>query len=273
MPDNEALSAPEEVKNSSVHLRGELSKPPSRALWLLKWFLAIPHLLVVIFLGLAVLFLTIFVFFAIIFTGRYPRKCFDFVVGVFRWGWRVGFYAFSVLGTDKYPPFSLKPRDDYPADLHIDYPERLSQWLPLVKWFLAIPHYFVLVLFFGFSTEYNPSQSSVKPFQNSYSIIETHADDSVIYNAPVEPFQNLLLPLEVRSDKLGKAEMGVKDVDNSFPGLNQVLVLIALFALLFTGRYHRDIFRLVMGMNRWRYRVSAYVLLLTDEYPHFRLMD
>jgi len=271
MPDNEALSTSEEGKASSVHLRGELSRPPSRALWLLKWLLAIPHILVVFFLGIAAIFVTIFAFFAIIFTGRYPRRSFDFVVGVLRWGWRVGFYAYSVSGTDKYPPFSLKPRDDYPADLHIDYPERFKQWLPLVKWFLAIPHYFVLVAFFGFSSDYDSLQSSARPFQNSYSIIETKLSDFGIYNAPVESFQDFPLTTEVRADELGRAK--TESIDCGFPGLNPILVIIALLALLFTGRYHRDIFRLVMGIQRWAYRVWAYVLLLTDEYPHFRLMD
>lgn len=214
MSDSMELSTPEKDKTSSIHLRGELSKPPSRGLWLLKWLLAVPHIVILAFLSVAMAFVTFIAFFAIIFTGRYPRKSFDFVVGVFRWGWRVGFYAFSVLGTDKYPPFSLKPRDDYPADLHIDYPKQLKQWFPLVKWFLAIPHYFVLIAFVGYSQE-----------------------------------------------------------STNLPGLNPILILIALIVLLFTGRYHKDIFRLVMGINRWGYRVSAYICLLTDEYPHFRLMD
>ncbi|CAD7839509.1 MAG: hypothetical protein [Olavius algarvensis spirochete endosymbiont] len=214
MSDSMELSTPEKDKTSSIHLRGELSKPPSRVLWLLKWLLAVPHIVILAFLTVAVVFVTIIAFFAIIFTGRYPRKSFDFVVGVFRWWWRVGFYAFSVLGTDKYPPFSLKPRDDYPADLHIDYPKKLKQWFPLVKWFLAVPHYFVLIAFVGYSQE-----------------------------------------------------------STNLPGLGPILILIALIVLLFTGRYLKDIFRLVMGINRWGYRVSAYICLLTDEYPHFRLMD
>ncbi len=90
MPNNEGLPTLEEGKASSVHLRGELSKPPSRALWLLKWLLAIPHVIVLAFLLVAMSFVTIIAFFAILFTGKYPRKLFDFVVGVLRWGWRVG---------------------------------------------------------------------------------------------------------------------------------------------------------------------------------------
>lgn len=74
---------------------------------LVKWFLAIPHFLVLSVLGLAAAISVIIAWFAILFTGRYPRSLFDFVVGVFRWGLRVAAYAF-LLTTDQYPPFSLE---------------------------------------------------------------------------------------------------------------------------------------------------------------------
>ena len=74
---------------------------------LVKWFLAIPHYIVLGFLGCAVCVVTIIAWFAILFTGRYPRSLFGFVVGVGRWGLRVAAYAF-LLVTDVYPPFSLK---------------------------------------------------------------------------------------------------------------------------------------------------------------------
>ncbi|MBA7651196.1 hypothetical protein ES703_59013 [subsurface metagenome] len=120
-----------------VRLKGKLSEPPSNALWLVKWLLVIPHIIVLCFLGIAFAFLTIIAFFAILFTGRYPRSLFDFNVGVMRWAWRVSFYAYGALGTDNYPPFSLESIE-YPADLQIEYPEKLKNWMVLVKWFLAI---------------------------------------------------------------------------------------------------------------------------------------
>jgi len=80
----------------------------NRWLPLVKWLLAIPHLVILFFLALAALIVVIIAWFAILFTGRYPEGLFDFVVGVMRWGNRVQGYAF-VLITDRYPPFSLNP--------------------------------------------------------------------------------------------------------------------------------------------------------------------
>jgi Domain of unknown function (DUF4389) len=80
----------------------------NRGLPLIKWFLAIPHYIVLFFLGIATFFVVIVAWFAILFTGRYPRGMFDFVEGVFRWHNRVVAYAFTLV-TDQYPPFRLAP--------------------------------------------------------------------------------------------------------------------------------------------------------------------
>ena len=132
-----------------VSITGELTVPPARGWWLIKWLLGIPHYIVLAFLWIAFVVVFIIAFFAILFTAKYPRSLFNFNMGVLRWTWRVGFYSYQVLGTDKYPPFTLESVD-YPADLHIEYPEKLSRGLVLVKWcLLAIPHYIVTSFFQG----------------------------------------------------------------------------------------------------------------------------
>jgi hypothetical protein len=206
---------------SPLRLEGRLQADLNRGLWLVKWFLAIPHFIVLAFLFAAYGVLTIVAFFAIVFTGRYPRSIFEFNVGVLRWAWRVMFYATNAIGTDRYPPFSFDAATDYPATLEVVYPEHLSRGLVWVKsWLLAIPHLIIVSVFAGWWG------------------VRRWSDD-------------------------GWGMAG--------GGLITLLVVIAGVALLFTRRYPLSLFDLLLGLNRWVFRVVIYVSLMTDRYPPFRL--
>jgi len=194
-----------------VALEGHLDEPQSRWLWLVKWLLIIPHMIVLGLLMIPFTLLTLAAAVAILFTGRYPRSIFDFNLGVMQWWWRVSFYSYGALGTDRYPPFSLGPEPAYPARLDVAYPERLSRGLVLVKsWLLAIPHLLVVGVFAG-------------GFMWHW-----------------------------------------------WGGAIGVLALVAGIILLVDGRHNRSVFDVLMALNRWVFRVLAYVALMRDEYPPFR---
>ena len=221
-PEDEALATRTATSPTvyPVAVTGVLDQNLSRWLWLLKWLLALPHYIVLAFLWVAFTLLTVVAAVAILFTGRYPRSIFDFNVGVLRWTWRLWFYSYWANGTDRYPPFSLGEEPDYPARLEIAYPERLTRWLPLVKWLLAIPHLILVGVFVG---------------------------------------------------GWGWGPIGDDWRGWGFAGLVGILVLIACVILLFTGRYPPTLFDFAVGLDRWALRVAAYVGLMTDDYPPFRL--
>lgn len=188
-------------------IQGELDQGTNRFMFLVKWLLLIPHYIALMVVGILSFFAWVAAAVTILFTGRYPRGLFDFMEGVMRWNWRVTFYG-SVLGTDKYPPFSLASDSGYPADLAVEYPDRLSRILLVLKvvlgWLILLPHLIILYV------------------------------------------------------------LGI---------LEGLLVLVAILVKLVTGNYPEGIFELVMGINRWNVRVSAYINLMTDSYPPFSLSE
>lgn len=135
-----AVAAPAEFP-----LRYDVQYPETLNRWLVfvKWLLAIPHILIVYALFVVVEIIWVIAFFAVLFTMKYPRSLFDFVVNVYRW--QANVYAYVGLMRDEYPPFSWD-RGQYPVTYEIEYPEELNRWLPLVKWLLAFPHLIVLTV-------------------------------------------------------------------------------------------------------------------------------
>jgi Domain of unknown function (DUF4389) len=206
-----------------LRLEGRLDPELSRWVWLVKWVLLVPHLVVLAFLWVGYLLGTIVAFVAILLTGRYPSAVFDFNVGVLRWTWRVAFYGYWVNGTDQYPPFTLRDVE-YPATLDVAAPGQLSRGLVLVKWWLlALPQYVIVGLFctgaWWWATRLGPDNRAA----------------------------------------------------GASTGLVEVLVLVSVVTLAVTGAYPRGLFDLVLGLNRWVFRVLAYAGLMTDDYPPFRL--
>jgi hypothetical protein len=207
------------VNRFPVQVNAHSDPQLSRWLWLVKWLLLIPHYVILLGLWIAFVVTTLVAYVAVLFTGRYPSAIFSFNVGVLRWSWRVNYYGYQALGTDEYPPFTLADVADYPARLHIDPPDRLPRWLPLVAWLFAIPHLLLVAALTGPATwQFEDGAGSSVPF--------------------------------------GVVGLGL---------------LIVGVSLLFTGRYPRGLYDLLLGIARWSLRVTAYVALLTGSYPPFRL--
>jgi hypothetical protein len=199
----EAASPPVASAAADYPARYDVEYPERLSRWkiFVKWLLAIPHFIIVYLLQIVAGLMTIVAFFAILFTKKWPRGMFDFMVQIQRWTENVLVYAVT-LQRDEYPPFS-GDEGEYPVRFEVDYDENLSRWMIFVKWLLVIPHLIVLV--FLFIAAY-------------------------------------------------------------------VVVFIAFFAILFTGKFPRGMFDFVVGVFRWTIRVNAYAQwLMTDRYPPFSL--
>jgi hypothetical protein len=158
-PDGPPAAVADPAAGYPLQLDVEPQEEYSRFMPLIKWLLAIPHFIALIVLGIGAYIVAIISFFAVLFTGRYPRGMFDYMVGVHRWAYRVTAYVFLMV--DPYPPFTLDDDPNYPVHFDIEYPEHVERWRPLVAWLLAIPYlfvaYFVFILaeimvFFAFFT-------------------------------------------------------------------------------------------------------------------------
>lgn len=172
---------------------------------LVQWLLAVPHLLIANVLRSVRQVLTLISLFTVLLTERIPRPLFDMIAMTYRYEWRALSYA--IFLHEDYPPFDFQPAaaDDgveSHTTLSFTYPEHLNRWKPLYKWFLAIPHYLVVIALF---------------------------------------------------------------IAGMFAFIG------GFFAVLFTSEYPEGIRKFLVGIQRYTLRVEAYVGLLTDDYPPFRL--
>lgn len=172
---------------------------------LVQWLLAIPHLVVADVLGSLRNVLTLISLVTVVFTRRIPRAIFGAIAMCYRYEWRA--FSYALFLHEDYPPFDFEAsaaddRVEPHTTISFDYPETLNRWAPLYKWFLAIPHYFVLL---------------------------------VLWLAAA------------------------------------VTVIVGFFAVLFTGEYPHGARDFLVDVYRYGLRVQAYVGLLTDQYPPFRL--
>ena len=211
---------------TSVRLTGHPDPNPSRWLWLVKMFLAVPHYIVLVFLWIAFLVVTVVAGCQVLVAGRYPRALFDFNLGVLRWNWRVGFYVYTALGTDRYPPFTLARVAEYPAALDLPSPEQLRRGLTLIRSWLAA----------GRTCSSLPDRRHAAP-------------------VPVDRRRRL--------DPWIRAGRRLLDLQRA-GGRRRVV-----------SADHRPLpqtlFDLLMGINRWLYRVLTFSTFMATAYPPFRL--
>lgn len=164
----------------------------------------IPHAFALMFVGMAASILTFIAWWAILFTGKYPRSLFDFMVGYYRWSTR---FSASIMNmADGYPRFGFSAQEGDDVIFDVEYPERLSRVMLLAKTFFGffyvlLPHCIVLFL--------------------------------------------LMIPA-------------------------YFIMIIAWFAVLFTGRYPRGMFNYMLGITIWSTRVNLY-FIMTDKYPPFSM--
>ena len=199
-------------------LSARLEEPLKRWLWIVKWLLLIPHFIVLIVLWIGVVLATIGAWFAILFTGRYPRGIFDYNVGVLRWSWRVSFYGYSALGTDRYPPFSLQQEPDYPATLDVPYQEEHARWPVFGRIVLAIPQLLIAGILegggAGFTTGHGHGPDFATPWSGLIGLLALIIGFALLFTTRY-----------------------LRDLFGFIVGLNRWVFRVVVYVLLMTDQY------------------------------------
>jgi hypothetical protein len=216
---------------------------------LLKLFALIPHFFVLFFLGIAQAVVAVIAQFGVLFTGRYPTGMFDFVAGVLRWSTRVQAFVYSL--TDQYPPFALKPDDDYGVDVVIERPAESSR---VYAAFALIVEVLVLagVVWFVAWVVANGDHIGTGGGSSTFNYNTNFTSGS--YGGLVLR-QIAAIPHLIALFFLGIAAF--------------VIWLVVQWVILFVGNYPRGMYDFTAGYIRWLTRVSGYTLGLSDRYPPF----
>lgn len=220
---------------------------------LIKFIALIPHGIVLLFLGIAQAVVAFIAQVAVAFKGEYPPRLFAFVTGVLRWNTRVGAFAYSL--TDRYPPFTLQPVDEYAVDVVAERPARQSRayaaFCALVQVLALIAAVWALVWLIGEarSTEWYAGEGDGNP-TTYFNPQSWTAGGLLLREIAALPHYIVLIALGI---------------------VSLVIFLIVQWIILFTAVYPRGMFDLVAGITRWQTRVTGYAFGLTDRYPPFTL--
>lgn len=212
---------------------------------LIKFIALIPHFFVLIFLGIAQFFVALVAQVAVVINGEYPAGMFAFVTGVLRWNTWV--CAFMLSLSDRYPPFTLQPVDDYPVDVVAERPaqsNRLYALFTVIVEVVFIAAIIALTVYFARDTGGGASTGRGYDFSSN-------AGAGLLLR------QIAALPHFFMLFFLGIAVF--------------VLWVVVQWVILFSARFPRGMFDFVAGVVRWQTRVSGYALGLSDQYPPFTL--
>ena len=244
------LSTGMAVNDYPIDVRADYPECSSRGwaaltILLIKFIALIPHCFVLIFLGIAQFFVALIAQVAVIINGEYPQGMFAFVTGVLRWATRVS--AFILGLSDRYPPFTLQPVDDYPVDVVAERPAQSSRIYALFTVIVEVVFIAAMIaLAVRFARDTGGGASTGRSF-NYWS----NAGTGLLLR------QIAALPHLFMLFILGIAVF--------------VLWVVVQWVILFSARFPRGMFDFVAGFVRWQTRVTGYALGLSDRYPPFTL--
>lgn len=212
---------------------------------LIKFIALIPHCFVLIFLGIAQFFVALIAQVAVVINGDYPAGMFAFVTGVLRWGTRVS--AFILALSDRYPPFTLQPVDDYPVDVVVERPAQSSRLYAL---FTVVVEVVFIAAMIALAVHFARDTGGGASTGRGYDFSSNAGTGLLLRQIAALPHLFMLFILGIAVF---------------------VLWVVVQWVILFSARFPRGMFDFVAGFVRWQTRVSGYALGLSDRYPPFTL--